>query len=49
MYSKNVLNLLTHISNAGQVELKLDDEIVKGSLITYKKEVVNQRVKDLIK
>jgi len=49
MYSKNVLNLLTHISNAGQVELKLDDEIVKGSLITYKKEVVNQRVKYLIK
>jgi len=49
MYSKNVLNLLTHISKAGQVELKLEDEIVKGSLITYKKEVINQRVKDLLK
>ena len=49
MYSKNILNLLTYISKDGKVELKLEDVIVKGCLITYKKEVVNQRVKDLIK
>ena len=49
MYSKNIFNLLTHIAKGGVVELKLEDEIVKGSLITYKKEVFNQRVKDLIK
>ena len=49
MYSKNLLSLITHIGKEGKVELNLEDEIVKGSLITYKKEVVNQRVKELIK
>jgi len=49
MYSKNILSLLAHISKEGKVQLKLDDEIVKGCLITYNKEVFNQKVKDLIK
>ena len=49
MYSKNLLGLITYIGKEGKVELNLDDEIVKGSLITYKKEVVNPRVKELIK
>lgn len=49
MYSKNILNLLTHISKEGTVTFNLEDEIVKGSLITYGKEVVQQRVKDLLK
>ena len=49
MYSKNLLSLITHIGKEGKVELNLEDEIVKGSLITYKKEVVNPRVKELTK
>ena len=48
MYSKNILNLLTYISKDGKIELKLEDEIVKGSLITYKGEIINSRVKELI-
>ena len=48
MYSKNILNLLTHISKEGKVTLNLDDEIVKGALITYNGEVINSRVKELI-
>jgi NAD(P) transhydrogenase subunit alpha len=49
MYSKNLLGLITYISKDGKVELDLQNEIVKGSLITYKGAVVNQRVKELIK
>ncbi len=49
MYSKNILALLLHIGKQGKVELNLEDEIVKGSLITYNGEVVNQRIKELIK
>jgi NAD(P) transhydrogenase subunit alpha len=49
MYSKNILALIQHIGKEGKVELKLDDEIVKGSLITYNGEVFNQRVIDLLK
>lgn len=49
MYSKNILNLIQHIGKEGKVTLNLEDEIIKGSLITKNGEVINQRVKDLIK
>jgi NAD(P) transhydrogenase subunit alpha len=49
MYSKNLLSLITHISKEGKAVLNLEDEIVKGCLITYNKEVINTRVKELIK
>ncbi|QQS37561.1 MAG: Re/Si-specific NAD(P)(+) transhydrogenase subunit alpha [Ignavibacteriales bacterium] len=48
VYSKNLLNLINHIGKEGKIELKLDDEIVKGSLITYNGEVVNPRIKELL-
>lgn len=48
MYSKNIFNLLQYIGKEGKVELNLEDEIVKGSLITYNKEVVNSRIKELL-
>ncbi len=49
MYSRNLLGLITHIGKEGKVTLNLEDEIVKGSLITYNKEVINPRVKELLK
>ncbi len=49
MYSKNILSLIQHISKDGKINLNLDDEIVKGCLITRNGEVINQKVKDLIK
>jgi len=49
MYSKNILALIQHIGKEGKIELNLDDEIVKGSLISHNGEVVNQRIKDLLK
>ena len=48
MYSKNILSLIQHIGKGGKVELKLDDEIVKGSLITHDGSVVHDRIKALI-
>lgn len=48
MYSKNILALIQHIGKEGKVELKLEDEIVKESLITHNGEVFNQRIKDLL-
>ncbi len=48
VYSKNILNLLLHIGKQGNVELNLEDEITKGALITYNKEVVNARTKELL-
>jgi len=49
MYSKNILALLQHIGKEGKVELKLDDEIVKGSLITHNGEVIHERITGLLK
>lgn len=49
MYSKNILALIQHIGKEGKVELKLEDEIVKGSLITHNGEVIHERIKSLIK
>ncbi|MCH7973435.1 MAG: Re/Si-specific NAD(P)(+) transhydrogenase subunit alpha [Bacteroidetes bacterium] len=49
MYSKNIFNLLNHISKEGKVRLDLEDEVVKGALITHNKEVVNPRIKELLK
>ncbi len=48
MYSKNILHLMQHISKEGKVNLNLEDEIVKGCLITHNKEVINDRVKELL-
>jgi NAD(P) transhydrogenase subunit alpha len=48
VYGKNILALLEHISKEGKVELNLEDEIVKGSLITHNKEVVHERTKGLL-
>lgn len=48
VYAKNILALLEHIGKEGKVELNFDDEIVKGSVITYNGEVVHERTKSLL-
>lgn len=48
VYAKNILALLEHIGKEGNVELNFEDEIVKGSVITYKGEVVQERTKALL-
>lgn len=48
VYSKNLLALLEHISKDGKIELNVEDEIVKGSLITYNNQIVHERTKNLL-
>ncbi len=48
MYSKNLLSLIQYISEKGEIKINTEDEIVKGALITYKNEVVNAKVKEII-
>ncbi|MFO7444863.1 MAG: Re/Si-specific NAD(P)(+) transhydrogenase subunit alpha [Ignavibacteriaceae bacterium] len=47
MYSKNIFSLIQHFSKEGKFNYNLDDEILKGSLITYQGEVKNSKVKEL--
>ena len=49
MYSRNIYNLVTHFAKEGKFELNMDDEIIQGCLITHNNEVVNSRVKELVK
>ncbi|MCW8850107.1 MAG: Re/Si-specific NAD(P)(+) transhydrogenase subunit alpha [Melioribacteraceae bacterium] len=48
VYSKNLMALLDHIVKENKLELNLEDEIVKGSLITLNKEVIQERTKSLL-
>ncbi len=49
MYGKNVLNFLQLIiTKEGQINLNWEDDLVKGSCITYNGEVVNERVRTTI-
>jgi len=48
MYSRNIYNYVTHFAREGKLELNLEDEIIKGSLITNNGEVINERVKGLL-
>jgi len=49
LYSKNIYNLLMHISKNANLNLNIEDEIVKGSLITFNGAVVHERTKQLLK
>jgi proton-translocating NAD(P)+ transhydrogenase subunit alpha len=49
LYGKNILNFLQLVTNKeGEINLNWDDDLVKGSCITYDGEVVNERVKSLV-
>ncbi len=44
MYSKNITTFLLHLVKDGELIVKLDDEITRGTLITRDGAVVNERV-----
>lgn len=49
MYASNIANLIEHFWNKEQktINLNLDDEIIKGCLITHQGEIINQQIKNL--
>jgi NAD(P) transhydrogenase subunit alpha len=49
LYGKNILNFLQLIIGAeGSLNLNFEDDLVKGTCVTYQGEVCNDRVKDLL-
>jgi NAD(P) transhydrogenase subunit alpha len=46
MYAKNVTAFLLHLGKGGKLELNLDDEITRDTLLTRGGEVVNARVRE---
>ena len=48
MYAKNVATLLLHLVKSGKLELNLDDEITRETLVTRGGEVVQSRVREAL-
>ncbi|MFP6618536.1 MAG: Re/Si-specific NAD(P)(+) transhydrogenase subunit alpha [Pirellulaceae bacterium] len=48
MFSNNVTTFLLHLTNEGNLELDLQDEIVQGTLATHAGEVVHSRLRELL-
>jgi proton-translocating NAD(P)+ transhydrogenase subunit alpha len=46
LYAYNIANFLIHLFHGGRVELDLNDEITRETLLTRDGELVNQRVRD---
>lgn len=51
MYSSNIVNFIAHFWNkeTSQLDLNLDDEIVKSSLIIHNREVRNETIRNLMR
>jgi NAD(P) transhydrogenase subunit alpha len=48
MYASNVVAFLKLLIKDGAVNMNLDDEIIRDTLVTHKKEIVNARVSELL-
>lgn len=46
MYARNISAFLTHLVKDGKLQLNLDDEIIRETLVTHDGEVVNERVRE---
>lgn len=49
MYAKNLTNFLVHLVKDGKLQLNLEDEITRETLVTRGGEVVNPRVREFFK
>jgi H+-translocating NAD(P) transhydrogenase subunit alpha len=49
MYARNITAFLTHLIKDQKLNLNLEDEIVRETLLTRGGEIVNARVRDFLK
>ena len=48
MYAKNVSNLLAHLVKNGSLNIDMDDEITRDTLVARDGQVISQRIRDLL-
>jgi NAD(P) transhydrogenase subunit alpha len=48
MYARNITAFLQYLVHGGKLELKLDDEIIRSTLLTRGGEIVNERVREFL-
>ena len=48
MYARTVASFLHNLISDGEFRIDLEDEVIRGALLTYQGEVVNSRVRELL-
>jgi len=48
LYSRNVTNLLEHLTDDGTIKVDFEDEITSGSCVTRGGQIVNERARQLM-
>jgi len=48
MYARTVASFLHNLISDGEFRIDLEDEVIRGTLLTYQGEVVNSRVRELL-
>ena len=46
MYARNITAFLSHLVKNGKIQVSLEDEIIRETLLTYNGEIVNERVRE---
>ena len=49
MYARNLLALVRHLLKNGGLDPKLDDEIIRDTILTHRGEIINAQVNELLK
>jgi NAD(P) transhydrogenase subunit alpha len=49
MFGKNVLTFLKLILKDGKIDLNFEDDLVKGTCITHGGQIVNEKLKEVVK
>ena len=48
MFSKNIVTLLALLTKDGQLDLNLEDEVIRETLVTHDGQVTHPRIRDLL-
>ena len=48
MYARNITSLLSYLFKDGQLQLNMQDEIIRETLVTEGGEIVSQRVREFL-
>jgi NAD(P) transhydrogenase subunit alpha len=49
MYARNLMTYLTYMAKDGKLQMNMQDEITRETLVTHRGEIVNARVREFLK
>ena len=49
MFSKNMIKFLNEIIKDGKIQFNMENEIIKGCLLTHENKIIHEMTQDIIK